>query len=204
MKRNIIAILRGIQSAEVEKIVEVILESGINKIEVTLDSPNAFDSIERMCKSFEGLGIFGAGTVLSSEEVKKLEQIGVQMIISPNCNIDVIKTTKDLHLLSYPGVFTPSECFTALKYKADGLKFFPCDVLQPSGFKAITTILPNNVECIAVGGVNIENINTWVKSGATGFGIGSFIYKAHSTLTTVKTNARSVVKAYDAAITLSN
>ena len=195
--RNLIAILRGVRLQEVEAIVEALLTEGITKIEIPLNSPEPYMSIEKMVRLFEGQGIFGAGTVLQLEQVEKLAAIGAQMIVSPNCKPELIQATKTLGLLSYPGVMTPSEAFAALDAGADGLKLFPGEIVGPTGLKAMRAVLPESIDCIAVGGVNPDSFSQWVQAGATGFGLGSAIYKAGDSPTIVRRKAREIVIAYD-------
>ena len=200
MQRNIIAILRGVQPQEVEDIVGVLLEKGINKIEVPLNSPQPFSSISRVVKRFKGEGIFGAGTVLNVDEVSRLSDIGANFVVSPNCDIQVITKTKKLNMLSYPGVMTPTDCFAALKAGADGLKFFPGEIIGPQGAKAIKVVLPLATECIAVGGVNASNMAAWMKVGIYGFGLGSALYKVGDQLEDIRKKAEMVVASYDSAV----
>lgn len=195
--RNLIAILRGVRLQEVEAIVEALLTEGITKIEIPLNSPEPYMSIEKMVRLFEGQGIFGAGTVLQLEQVEKLAAIGTQMIVSPNCKPELIQATKTLGLLSYPGVMTPSEAFAALDAGADGLKLFPGEIVGPTGLKAMRAVLPESIDCIAVGGVNPDSFSQWVQAGATGFGLGSAIYKAGDSPAIVRRKAREIVIAYD-------
>jgi 2-dehydro-3-deoxyphosphogalactonate aldolase len=119
--RELIAILRGIRPDAACQVAEVLIESGITIIEVPLNSPDALKSIEIMVQNFGSDIIFGAGTVVSATQVQEVYNCGGKIIVSPNCDIDVIKETKSNGLLSFPGVFTPSECFSALDNGADGL-----------------------------------------------------------------------------------
>ena len=198
MDRNIIAILRGITPDEAVAVAGVLIDAGITKIEVPLNSPEPFDSIERMIKAFRGKALFGAGTVLKTEDVAHLKAIGSDMIISPNCNVDIIKATKVADMLSFPGVMTPSECFSALDAGADGLKFFPGDLIGPVGLKAMRAVLPAETNCLAVGGASAANFGEWKAAGANGFGIGSALYKAGKSVEEVAYGAREIVAAYDA------
>nr|WP_067288913.1 2-dehydro-3-deoxy-6-phosphogalactonate aldolase [Marinobacterium profundum] len=199
-ERELIAILRGIQPSEAEAIAGVLIEAGITKIEVPLNSPQPLDSISRMIRAFEGQAIFGAGTVLSCDDVDAVAQTGAQMIISPNCNLEVIRATKDRGMLSYPGVFTPSECFAALDAGADGLKFFPASIIGPSGVAAMRAVLPAAIPVYAVGGASSENFAQWIAAGAQGFGIGSALYKPGRSVADVRALALEMVEAYDSAI----
>ena len=197
--RNLIAILRGIQPHEIEAIVEVLLSEGIQKIEVPLNSPQPFQSIALMVKNFEGQGLFGAGTVLHKSQVEKLAGLGAQMIVSPDCKPEIIRLSKSLGLQSFPGVMTPSEAFAALDAGADGLKFFPGELIGPVGLKAMKAVLPDDVNCLAVGGAKPDSFAEWVKAGATGFGLGSALYKAGNSAAEVAIKARDIVQYYDSA-----
>ena len=121
----IVAILRGIQPEEAVEICQALVDGGIKLIEITMNSPRAIESIKLVVNHFENTDVeIGAGTVLTSEEVKAVADAGGKYIISPNCNPVVIQKTKELGLLSLPGVFTVSEAFTALDAGADFLKLF--------------------------------------------------------------------------------
>ena len=197
--RDLIAILRGIRPDEACNVAEVLIESGISIIEVPLNSPNALKSIELMVNAFGAEITFGAGTVLSIEQVDDVYNSGGQIIVSPNCNIEVVRRTKSKGLQSLPGVFTPSECFSALDSGADGLKFFPSFVLQPEGYSAIRAVLPQYVRSYAVGGVDVNNFFDWFAVGITGFGVGSSLYKVGDTAKQVSENSKKLILAFDEA-----
>ena len=109
--------------------------------------------------------------------------------------------TKASGLASYPGVLTPTECFAALRAGADGLKIFPSFLLGTEGLNAIRAVLPPDTKIYAVGGVGPKNFDEWLAAGATGFGIGSGIYKPGMSADQVGALARDIVAAYDAAST---
>jgi 2-dehydro-3-deoxyphosphogalactonate aldolase len=199
VSRNIIAILRGIGPDDAEAIASVLIEAGITKIEVPLNSPEPLTSIEKMTRKFGDSALFGAGTVLTVEDVAGVADAGGMLIVSPDCNPDVIDATKAAGLLSYPGVFTASECFTALRHGADGLKIFPSFLMGPTGLAALRAVLPSTAEVFAVGGVGPDNFAAWFKAGAIGFGIGTAIYQPGDNVATVREKARILVAAYDQA-----
>ena len=202
MPREIIAILRGVRPDEVEAIGELLIESGITTIEVPLNSPDPFDSITRLARAYSGIADIGAGTVLNKEDVQRVADAGGTLIVSPDTVPEVISTTKALGLASYPGVLTPTECFCALSNGADGLKFFPSNLVGPDGLKAVSAVLPLSTKTYAVGGVGPGNFQAWLDAGVTGFGIGSGIYQAGMTADTVRQNASEIVVAYDQAVNL--
>lgn len=199
MSRNIIAILRGIKPEEAADICSVLIDAGITRIEVPLNSPDPLKSIAAMAQSAGSAAVIGAGTVLSVESVTMVKDAGGQMIVSPNTDIEVIEASKAASLLSYPGVMTPSECFAALKAGADGLKLFPSFLLGIEGLLAIKAVLPQGTETYAVGGVGPQNFGDWLSAGVTGFGIGSGLYKPGYSAEQVNARAIEIVTAYDAA-----
>ncbi|MCL4132485.1 UNVERIFIED_CONTAM: hypothetical protein GTU68_015629 [Idotea baltica] len=200
MNRPLIAILRGVKPTEAVDICAAVIDAGFDRIEVPLNSPNPFDSIALMVKKFGNVASIGAGTVLSVDDVQQVADAGGRMIVSPNCNVDVIKKTKSLGMQSYPGVLTPTECFAALHAGADGLKFFPAGLLGVSGLKALRAVLPPETQTYMVGGAGADNFGQWLAAGATGFGIGTALYTPNSTAADVGERARAMVAAYDEAV----
>ncbi|UWR40688.1 2-dehydro-3-deoxy-6-phosphogalactonate aldolase [Phaeobacter inhibens] len=199
MSRNIIAILRGLRPEEARAMTDALIAAGITKIEVPLNSPHPYDSIAAMLDQAKGRATVGAGTVLNTDAVAQLSAIGAQMVISPDCNPDVIRAAKAAGMLSYPGVFTASECFSALRAGADGLKFFPAFKLGLDGFSALKAVLPADAETYAVGGVGPADFADWHKAGITGFGMGSSLYKPGRSVEDVARLAAETVAAYDEA-----
>ena len=199
MERNIIAILRGVRPDEVLQIAACVVDSGITQIEVPMNSPDVFDSIQLIHDELAEHISIGAGTVTSIDQVKTLENIGIDFIVSPNFDPKVVEATKNAGMLSYPGVITPTECFSALNCGADGLKFFPASLLGEANLIALKAVLPDKIPLYMVGGVGPENFSSWFNAGATGFGIGSGIYKAGDTSQSVAMKAKQIVQSYDEA-----
>ena len=199
MVREIIAILRGVTPHEVAGIAEELILSGITKIEVPLNSPSAYESIEILANRFPSEAVIGAGTVLAKNEVSHVWNSGGKMIVSPNVNVDVIRETKKLNMRSYPGVFTATECFEAVQNGSDGLKLFPAFLMGVDGLKALRAVLPPGQSTYAVGGVDPTNFVDWLASGVTGFGIGSYLYKVGDNASAVREKADEIVSAYDDA-----
>jgi 2-dehydro-3-deoxyphosphogalactonate aldolase len=199
MSRPLIAILRGLTPPEAAGIAAVLIEAGIDRIEVPTNSPAPFESIANIVEAFGDQALIGAGTILTTEQVDHVAEAGGKLIVSPNCDPDVIAHTKARGMQSWPGVFTPTEAFAALKAGADGLKLFPGSMAGPSGLQAMRAILPVGTRVFAVGGAGPENFDKWMAASADGFGLGSALYKPGMTTAEVAQRARAVVEAYDRA-----
>ena len=196
--RNIIAILRGIRPEEVLAVADALIGEGITKIEVPLNSPDAIASVAALAERFGDVAVIGAGTVLTPADVDRVQAAGGGLIVSPDANPAVIARTKALGLLSYPGVMTPTECFAALRAGADGLKLFPGSLIGPAGLKALRAVLPEGTEVLAVGGAGPGNFAEWFAAGASGFGIGTALYRPGEGAGEVAARAREIVAQYDA------
>lgn len=197
MSRPLIAILRGIDPDEAVPVAEALASAGMTRIEVPLNSPSPMVSIERMVKALGDTAVIGAGTVLTTDDVQGVKDAGGQLIVSPNCDTDVIAKTKALGMQSFPGVLTPSECFAALKAGADGLKVFPAFQMGIEGLKAVRAVLPATTDVYMVGGVGPDNFGEWRKAGASGFGLGSWLYKPGDDVAGIASRAAEAVAAWD-------
>jgi 2-dehydro-3-deoxyphosphogalactonate aldolase len=194
----LIAILRGIETAEISGVGEALAEAGFSLMEATLDSPGALETIAAARERFEGRLLVGAGTVLTPAQARDAAAAGAGFIVSPDCNPAVIETARALGLAALPGVFTPTEAFRALDAGADALKLFPAEVAGPAALKALRPILPKGALVLPVGGVGPASLAAWREAGADGFGIGGALYRRGLSQESVGANARAFVAAWRA------
>ena len=173
----LIAIIRGVKPDESEAIGDAIYQGGIRIIEVPLNSPDPLKSIERLATRFGERVLVGAGTVLNPDDVQRILDVGGRIIVSPDTNIEVIRTTAAAGLVASPGYFTPSEAFAAIRAGATALKLFPAEAASPAVLKAQLAVLPKDVPVMAVGGISPDNMRPWLEAGASGFGLGGGLYR---------------------------
>ena len=197
--RPLVAILRGLDPADAKPMLEALVDAGIGLIEVPLNSPDPLTSIRAMASEARGRARIGAGTVLTIADVHAVASAGGRLIVSPNFDAAVIGATKAARLDSFPGVFTATEALAAISAGADGLKFFPADLLGPKGIKALTAVLPKTVPLLAVGGVDASNMGDYIEAGAIGFGLGTSLFTPGLGADEVGARAKAMVAAYDRA-----
>lgn len=197
LRYPLVAILRGIRPEETEAIVEALIETGFEAIEIPLNSPEPFVSIEKAARLAPGNVLIGAGTVLSVENVDRLNDVGGRLLVSPNVEPDVIRRASAHGMVTMPGVFTPTEAFSAIHAGASALKFFPASVLGANGIKAICAVLPKDIPVGAVGGVSETDFSTYVGAGVRCFGLGSSLYKTGFTAADVREHAQRATAAWD-------
>ena len=191
----LIAILRGLKTAEAAEIGDVLVEAGFRLIEVPLNSPQPLDSIALLSKRFPQ-AMIGAGTVLTAAEARDVASAGGELIVAPNFDRDVVAETVRLGMTSLPGIMTPTEAFAALAAGAHGLKLFPAELASPAVVKALLAVLPKGTSLIPVGGIGANNLGVWRAAGATGFGLGSSLYKPGDDAATVRAKAAAIVSAF--------
>lgn len=191
----IVAILRGIEPTEVESICAALEREGIVIVEVPLNSPNALESIAILSRTFGNRMLIGAGTLTKAVQVADVAAEGGQLIVTPNANTAIVRTSKEAGLFVIPGCFSPTEAFELLDAGADALKLFPSEVLGIPMLKALRAVLPKSAGIIPVGGINAENIPEWMAAGAVGVGVGTSIYRPGDGVAVVQHKARALMKA---------
>lgn len=196
LRHPLVAILRGVTPDEVLDVAEVLIDCGLRTIEVPLNSPDPFASIEALARRHGEHIVVGAGTVVRTQDVQRCADAGARLVLAPNRDVGVIGAARALGLVSMPGVATPSEAFEALAAGAHALKLFPADVLGPASFSAWKAVLPAEVPLFAVGGVDASNLHLFRRAGAQGAGLGSALYATGRALADLRQRAKAVHSAW--------
>ena len=176
-KEKLIAIIRGFGAEQCMQVAGALYDGGVRLMEITYDQkrPDSWiktaEMIQALADNFDGRLLVGAGTVTCPELVELTATHGGKYIISPDTNVDVIKRTRELGLVSIPGALTPSEIMTAHNAGADFVKLFPAGELGPGYLKAVRAPI-SHVKLMAVGGIHEGNVAAFLKAGAVGFGVG--------------------------------
>jgi len=173
----LVAVLRGISPPEVPGVADALTSAGFRVLEVTLNSPDPYDSIRALTARCGSTCLVGAGTVIDPSDVARVREAGGRLVVMPHADVEVIREAKRQGMVCVPGVATPTEAFAALAAGADGLKMFPAEALPPAALRAWRAVLPKPTLVFAVGGMRPDNLLPYWEAGADGFGTGSNLYK---------------------------
>ncbi len=195
----LVAILRGLLPAEAETVGAALVESGFRTLEVPLNRPGALECIATLARTLPADAIVGGGTMLTVADVEAVHAAGGRLMVSPNCDVAVIRRAVALGMLCAPGVATPTEAFTALQAGAHALKLFPAEMVGHGGIKALKSVLPAGTDLWPVGGITPESMAPWKKAGATGFGIGGQLFAPGTSAADVLVRGRAYVQAWQQA-----
>ena len=177
MKRPLVAILRGVKPDEAEDIVSALIDNGMTAIEIPLNSPDPFRSIEIAVRKAPAEILVGAGTVLTLEAVERLHDVGGKLLVTPNVDPDIIAQARARGMVTMPGVFSPTEALLAAKAGASEPQILSGERTWSRGIAAIRAVLPADLMIAAVGGVSDKNFADYTKAGIVAFGLGSSLYK---------------------------
>lgn len=197
LRRGLVAILRGLTPADALDVGQAVFDAGIEAIEVPLNSPDPFRSIEALAKALPK-ALVGGGTVVWAGDVDRLNDAGGRLLVSPNIDAEVMGRAAVHRMVTMPGVFTSTDAFLALRLGASALKFFPASVLGTGGIAAIRAVLPKETQVGVVGGVSEADFAAYAKVGVQLFGLGSSLYKPGMSAAAVGERARAAVAGWDA------
>jgi 2-dehydro-3-deoxyphosphogalactonate aldolase len=195
---EMIAILRGLTPQRALETGAALVQEGFRVIEVPLNSPDPFATIKLLAEGFRDC-LVGAGTVLTANDVNQVRAAGGRLIVSPNCDPQVIRHALGFGMRVMPGVATATEAFAAVQAGATELKLFPASTYGAAHLRALKSVLPKHVKVYPVGGIGSQDIAEWLASGADGFGFGGELFKPAYTLTEVAARAKGLFDALRSA-----
>lgn len=194
----LIAVLRGITPGEVIPVARALYGAGFRILEVTLNSPEPFDSIRSLVTTSASDCLVGAGTVIDPSDVARVREAGGSLIVMPHADSAVIREAKRCGMICIPGVATPTEAFAAIAAGADALKMFPVEAMSPAVLRAWRAVLPPGTRVFAVGGIRPDNMGPWWNEGAAGFGTGSNLFRPGADSASVAVAALAYASAFHA------
>jgi 2-dehydro-3-deoxyphosphogalactonate aldolase len=192
----LVAILRGVQPAEAVEIGRALVDAGFRILEVPMNSPRPLNSIALISNAFGTQALIGAGTVTAADQVLKVGEVGGRLIVMPHADASVVRAAKSGGLYALPGFTTPTEAFAMIAAGADALKLFPAEASPPRVLKALRAVLPKDMPIMPVGSITPDNMSDYWAAGASGFGLGSALYKPGATPAEVAQNAARFVAAW--------
>jgi len=191
----LVAILRGLPNGDALAIGAGLAAESWRLIEVPLNSPQPLASIEAMSAALPD-ALVGAGTVLTTAQVRDVHAAGGRLVVAPNFDAEVVRAAVQLGMVCLPGVATITEAFAALAAGASALKLFPAEMLTPPVVKAWRAVLAPDTVLLPVGGITPAGMAAYRAAGAKGFGLGSALYKPGQDAATVGAQARAFIAAW--------
>lgn len=172
----LVAVVRAKNLDQGEKVVDAIIQGGINFIEITMtmEDGNPVEFIQLMSRKYKDIDnvVIGAGTVLDPETARAVILAGASYVVSPGLNVETIKLCNRYRVPMLPGVMTPTEAITALEAGCDVIKVFPGNIVGTAAISSFKGPLPQG-EFMPSGGVDVDNVDQWLKVGAFAVGTGS-------------------------------
>ena len=198
---GVVAVVRADNAEQAKKIADACIKGGVAAIEITFTVPGAADVIKELSATYKsGELILGAGTVLDPETARAVILAGANYVVSPGLNVETIKLCNRYRVAMLPGVLTPTEAITALEYGCDVIKVFPGNLVGPAAISSFKGPLPQG-DFMPSGGVDVDNVDKWIKAGAYAVGTGSSLTKGANTgdFAAVIAKAKEFVEAVAAA-----
>jgi len=157
-EKRIVPVLTLETTTEALAVAQALVAGGLPVMEVTFRTAAAADCVRAIREAFPEVAL-GAGTLLTTEQVRQAKAAGAQFGVAPGINPTVVRAAADLGLPFYPGVLTPSEVELGLSLGCRWLKFFPADVA--GGVKMLQALAgpygPAGVKFIPLGGIHAGN-----------------------------------------------
>lgn len=171
VETRIIAVLRGLDPDRADRVAGILRGAGIGAIEVTMDSPEAATSIERLAEAGPDVG---AGTVMSVAEAESAVAAGAAFLVAPHTDPIVVRWAVERGIPMIPGAFTPTEVVAAWDAGVAAVKVFPASIAGPELVKALRGPF-EAIPLVPTGGITAENAAAFLSVGAVAVGLGGWL-----------------------------
>jgi 2-dehydro-3-deoxyphosphogluconate aldolase/(4S)-4-hydroxy-2-oxoglutarate aldolase len=169
--QQVLAIVRGRDASASVKTLIALAEEGIPLLEVSLTSQAPWGVIDEALRELAGVATLGVGTVLSADDAQRAHDCGAAFAVTPAVSAGAV-TAVTLGLPVLVGALTPTEIASAVEIGASAIKLFPASVGGPDYLRAVRAPFPD-IDIVPVGGVSIDDVATYLASGALAVGVGS-------------------------------
>jgi len=198
-KLPILGILRDVKLEDIDPLVEAIVASGLETVEITMNTRQALDLIRHMARSAGGRLVVGAGTVLTMEDLHLALESNATFIVLPTLVDPVVAYCAKNRIPVFPGAFSPQEIYNAWRAGASMVKVFPAKFLGPEYIREIKGPF-RDIELLACGGVSVSTIRSFFSNGASAVAFGASIFKqewfAARQFTQIETEIKKLIEEY--------
>ncbi|MEM2094472.1 MAG: bifunctional 4-hydroxy-2-oxoglutarate aldolase/2-dehydro-3-deoxy-phosphogluconate aldolase [Candidatus Bathyarchaeia archaeon] len=195
---GVISVIRARSPEEAIRIGKAVYVGGIEFVEVSMVTPDAFEAIRALAKDLGGDVVVGAGTVLDAQSAREAILAGAEFVVGPSINKSAIELCRRYSKVVIPGAFTPTEILTAWELGADIVKVFPASVGGPRYIRDILEPLPQ-LRLLPTGGVNLDNVAEFIRAGSVAVAVGSALIDRKAVeegrLSMITDNARRFIEA---------
>lgn len=168
---GLIAVLRGPSPELTLKMVDALVAGGVNSIEITLSTPDAYAVTAKVAVKYQDQIVLGMGTLTEVSDVDKAVTAGARFLVSPVCEPNLVKAMVASGLVTMAGALTPTEVLATYRMGADVVKLFPGSLVGPSYIKSLHGPFPQ-IPLMPTGGVSADNVAQWLQAGAVAVGAG--------------------------------
>jgi len=199
---GLLAVIRGPSKDVTLRMVDALVEGGVNGIEITYTTPRAEEIVKQLYKSYDEDILLGMGTLTRPDQALRARDAGASFLVSPHCEENLATAMVETNLLTILGALTPSEVQRARRLGADVVKIFPASLGGPGYIKSLRGPYPDLL-CMPTGGVTLENLPEWFDAGVIAVGAGSALcprsWAIEGRFEAITARARAFVKAVHAA-----
>lgn len=194
---KVTVILRGYTYPQIRTVVKNLVGSRLRAVEITMNTPGALETIEKISQEFGDSVLVGAGTVLTYEEAQAAIAVGAAFLLSPTMlDKQILDLCREKGIISVPGAFSPTEIHQSLQDGADIVKVFPAARLGSRYLTDISAPL-GKMPLMVVGGIGTSNVEEYFRAGASYAGIASGIFRKEDILNQNEDGIREAIQAME-------